>query len=324
MSENPIIKLADEALACGVCGVEAGPEGAERGGTETVRSLGRVSRVAALMRLPEDSPSRARELREAEFTVKMTRCAECLDRRREAEELLRDFPSARGPFPQDSVAVPRFEAALIVLAAIGEHVELTTARDVSRLVTALVDLAHGLTWSARFVPTAADDVKVDECASRPFAHLTERQLGAARAALLAWRVRRVERPIGLLPPVGDGCFLCGVGTVTMRPSRRSEAWHQVTIRVGNFHGSSDEKRDVALCITCHGARREGEALGTALVDRLVKRVSGVAMMLGGDRVTTDALPWGLSGRAKPNTERWAHIDLEDLRRQVRTTAWIGK
>lgn len=324
MNTNTIIELSPEGLACGICGVEVSPADIERGGLDIVLSQGQESALRSLERFPADSPGRARGLEAAEFTVKMSRCTACLERRHEAEEMLRRYPSARGRYVQDSLAVPRFEYALMVLAAVDERVELTTSRDVETLVATLVSYGASLTWAARYAPTAAEDAEIGQCAARPFAHLTDRQLGAARAALLTWRVRRVERPVSLLPPVGEACFFCGVGTVTMRPSRRAEAWCTATVRVGNFGGSSDERREVALCGTCHASRREGEALGHGLVDRLVKRASGINRMLGGDRVTTNAYPWGLAGRSNPNTTPWGHIDLEDLRHQVATTSWIGQ
>lgn len=307
MLEPKTESLTNGALACSGCGVAVPLAEAVTRGIEKVHSFGREIR-----------PGEPHGLASKESESEMSRCGSCSVRRDEAVELMTKYPEGRGQYRSDSLAHNLAENALLALAAIGEQVTIESDRELRLLCAVLAEHGQRLSWRARFAPIAMRTAKSDTAAVRSFAHVREDDLVAVRAEFARYRVLRAERPIDLAPPIGSGCYLCGVGSVKARPSRRNHVWRTGRVRPSQLGGTDTTPREVAMCAECH---LQGEAFGVygpTVLDRLVLRAAGVDRLLGSEYLQLHGVKaWGTCGRTKPNSTPFAHLDLSGLLADVR-------
>ncbi|WP_453984286.1 hypothetical protein [Brevibacterium casei] len=303
---TPTVELADGWLACRVCGVATAPT--VQHGQDTITSLGREYRGG--------SPSLRRKAAQ-EFETTMTRCSACEERRERAVAVNIKHPAGRGQYVADVIANTAVERALAVAAVAETDLKLTSARRVRMAIRYLTTEALGLVWESRFAPVAEAEAHPSTGAALPWSHVPEEGRARARQAVAAFLRALTERPQPTPAPTGGGCYLCGVASVEVVPSRASSAWTEARVSPSSLGGTSTAHRRVSVCRTCADAAEAYGAYGQSMMERLVLEAAGISRKLGIENVRLDPPAWGVMN-IEPNSTPWAHIDLADLREKFET------
>lgn len=297
---QPIVKLPEGWLPCCICGDATSP--GDQSGVEFVPSLGRE--------VPPNAPMGAGG---QEFETQMTRCSTCADRLHEAERLVEEFPRGRGRYVSPSLAIQVVERSLAALAAVNASTPITSERSLRLLIQHVGPLGVGVTWWGRFAPIAERTADSKTGSALPWAWLPEEQRIAARKAATTWMSARTERPRPLAPPIGHGCYLCGVATVEALPSRAAHVWREANLRPEQLGGTGSTYTRVSVCAPCYFEAQKIGSYGPTLLDRLILRAAGIDRKLGAETLQINgARAWGVTGE-KPNESAFAHLALGTLR-----------
>lgn len=304
MPTAQIIPLPERSLPCSSCGVAVPRGEAETHGIETVRSHGRA-RASGSIRLQHDPNDRP-------FDTPMGSCEQCAALREQATEVstkyLGSLRVGNYTYTGES-AIARITDALRVLAALGEQVDIQSARDLRLLVSTLALPGVQITWRARFAPVAALDARPGTSSASAWSHLSRATLRALGAEYARFRVRRVERAVALRPPIGLACAACGVSSVKALPSHREHVWRTARIRVAN----DSDLREVSLCAGCWSAYERERAFGPSMMMMLVLAAAGIDKKRGSELLQVDPPSWIELKDIEPNEMPWQHLDLARMR-----------
>ena len=283
--------------ACWACGCEM-PGPADR----EYHVIARVSRDALGSRITDVAGGRAW----------FGECARCAGIVASAERIVEEFPGLRRLGSRKIIA-ERFAHALIALAALGTQPADWSESAVRSALTRLESVGASLTWRARYSPVRAADARDDECASdNQWTFVSADIVAEARRARAEWLVDGMP-PRAQAHPDGSGCLVCGVAAVLAR--RETEAWFEVS---GKHHGH--------LCRNCHVyTERDGLLVGQALLEKAVFDLIDPGRVLRRKRPDDPVLrrsPLWTDTRRKPSAERFAHLDLESVRRSLETGSWM--
>lgn len=310
---KPIVDLPEGWLACKMCGLALPPD--EQNEVMNVQSFGRI------LPWPASIAERKRE-----YNITLSYCGDCTLRKTKAAQLATEFPSAcvaNGIIHVGSLATNAVESALAVLASLGEDPEITQPKSLRLLLENTLSIAHSLTWAGRLTPFIERGAKPETGAARPWSHLTEAQLSAARQSTAQWLQARIEQPVPLAPLHGAGCYMCGIGSIEALPSRIDNVWKETHIVPRHAGGTSSEKVAASVCATCWAEFQRTGGWGMSLRERLVLRAAKINGGLGVERIDFDHLPaWGVTDRTKPNASPWAHINLEKLVADIQGGAFL--
>jgi hypothetical protein len=246
-------------------------------------------------------------------TVRLTRCAPCLDRWNSAVELADSTPIGR----LDEPPRPYGEGSTNLGGVYLRH----SAESWRELHERMVIAAAKLDLGARALPdllAACGDLRwlasprfaLRQCAASPWSHLTRHNLDAARrgyAVMLHWRTLRSAPPVTVPAPDG-GCLLCGVRALQVgaRAEHRRQVegaspwWRRRSLRVGQ------RPLDGFVCPSCDELLEDHGGLHHALVAVLRDGYAGVPSEEPMDVI---GLAWASVAR-RPNREPWQHLPAE--------------
>ncbi|MGR2751492.1 hypothetical protein [Agromyces arachidis] len=252
-------------------------------------------------------------------TVSLTRCDHCREVHERAASLLDAYPRVQAQMGSRSVGMHRVEAALNALDAIGRGMPIHTDGSLRLLVEHMTAAGVAVRWAARYSPVRTKDAHEGEAASQPWGHVTEWQWHDLRKAFAGLLNARVERPLPYSSPIGGGCMLCGVETVSALPSQAAGLWTPATASPTAIGGPPrPERLGGYLCPTCQQAREEIGAIGPTTMERSimlhfdVQRRSLTATELVG------LVGWLATGRDEPNERPWQHVpNIEALADELR-------
>ncbi|MGR0219517.1 hypothetical protein [Agromyces sp. ZXT2-6] len=251
-------------------------------------------------------------------TITLTRCDRCRKVHDRAATRLDAYPRVQAHMGSRSIGLHRVEAALNALDAIRRDLPIHTDGSLRLLIEHMTATGVAARWASRFSPVRTKDARDAEAASQPWGHLTDWQWTDLRKAFAGLLNARVERPLRYGPPIGGGCMLCGVGTISALPSQAAGLWTPATASPTAIGGRPTPERLASyLCPTCERAREEIGAIGPTTMERSimlhldVRRRSLTATELVG------LVGWLASGVDEPNARAWQHVpNIESLANEL--------
>lgn len=302
MSITTTVPLEPDDLACLACGRAVAPPHAEQVDFDGWHSA----------TLDDPRPRNPQ-------TVTLTRCAGCREAHDRAGSLLDAHPRVQTQMGSRSVGMHRVEAALNALDAMKRDLPIHTDASLRLLVEHMTAVGVATRWAARYSPVRAKEARDAEAASQPWGHLTEWQWQDLRKAFAGLLNARVERPLPYSSPIGGGCMLCGVETVSALPSQAAGLWTPATASPTALGGRpSPELLAGYLCPTCERAHEEIGAIGPTTMERSimlhfdVRRRSLTATELVG------LVGWLATGLDEPNERAWQHVpNIDALAEELR-------
>lgn len=311
--------LPADALACRSCGVAVASPSAER--VEVLRSI-----------YVDAGPILGLRVAAQPLEVRVSRCAECDDRRERAEALVARFRLGR---VFGNVAADHLDAALAALDVLGIRRDRTasltgSAADARGFAIALAHVGSAATWAALFQPVLRAGAGPDECAPQRWGHVTAEHVRLIAEEYRTLVHRRMELPFPFAPPSDGvpGCLLCGVGALRVKESDAAAAWGTLRRASPGTLGGRSRPELIAgyLCPECRSVVDSvGGALGMRAVERGIMRHLGYTVKPGAwvefHRVAAwVALPPGV----EPNATPWAHLNLPRIQRALDRTRQVQR
>lgn len=303
--QREAVRLPEGALPCLGCGVAVPRASA----VEQVVSYGvRAGRATA-------------------DVCEMTRCPDCARTLARAETILAEHDRVRRVIGSRVIAVYRVESTLLALDALGvkdSQVDVLTSTD-SALRLAIEHLAvigAVARWSSRFAPIRDRSADPRTCAPKRWAHISDDIGQGLRDRYGALLRARTETPVPV-PPPEDGapaCLLCGVGTITVLPSKAEDAWGRPwSATPSTLGGRGSRPVRGHLCPSCTPAAENVGALGPTATERALIHYLGVTISPMQSFGIAGLRAWaGLPAGTPPNETPWDHeSDLDALAEQLR-------
>ncbi|GAA1147681.1 hypothetical protein F6W69_11625 [Microbacterium oxydans] len=279
-----------EHIACKDCGTPCGPDAPRTTFTVTGRMDPRGRLIEGLSE------------------VTFGQCPACADLDAHAARTLDTHPSIRRMIGSPSIGQHRIASAFRALAAIGATPAATYSADgLLSLLNRLSSRGAAASWHRRFAPVREEDARRGTAAVEPWLHVSPDLLADIRHEYGDHLADRMPpRPVAC--PTG-GCAWCGLGTVLAK--RTAKPWTPHDLSPVSL-GGVGRPMQAHLCPTCERAREFGDSMSSAVLD-----------LIDGDRAMRRRVPhepdldgvhgWAVSGHEHPNTEPWAHLDLDGLR-----------
>ena len=286
-----------------------------------------ITRLLSMGRIPAPGQPHVQSMDQA-VQVEFARCTTCQAIHDRAAELLDEHPRVERMLGSRHHAVQKVESALVALDLLGSSADWIVSDSMLLLAIEHLSTPGSLAmWSRRFVPFVMPSVAFDTAVTARFADVSPEVRALAREGMAAVLRHRVDRPIDVPCPPNDdgsagGCLICGVSAVTVLASRRDEAWTRVLTKAGQIGGKPGLREiDGCLCPDCWRSVEASGSLGhTAIARALIDHLdpSGrLARSLAVPQETMTVPAWAVViPRPAPSSERFAFLDLDDLRRSL--------
>jgi hypothetical protein len=233
-------------------------------------------------------------------------CAACTDLDAHAARTLDAHPYIQHSIGSPTIGRYRVASAFHALAVMGaKPAEAYTADGLLSLLDRLSVPGASASWYRRFAPVWQDEAARDTATAEPWLHVGTELRTEIRRQYLDHLADRM--PPRAVPCPTGGCAWCGIGSVIAK--RSAKPWTPHKIMPTGLGGHDAQTRNVHLCPGCESAT--DAPMQTAVLD-LIDPGREMRKHVPYEPELRGVRGWAVSGRIRPNTEPWAHLDLDGL------------